>query len=99
MKHELLENHAHSFIVKVWLEKAPSEGDHSAVLRGHITHVPDGERRNLKALDGIEAFIASYVEGTGARPSKRSRVRSWLERLWKHLRSGQRGQQFKGADR
>ena len=60
----LLEDHTHSFIVKVWLEETSAEGGR-ATWRGHITHVPSGERRYLKDLDDITSFIAPYLEKMG----------------------------------
>jgi hypothetical protein len=68
MNHELFEDNTHSFIVKVWLEKATERADQST-WRGHITHVPSGERRYLQDPDEITAFIASYMEQVGAKIS------------------------------
>lgn len=58
---DLLESNTHSFIVKLWLEEIVEETGR-AIWRGHITHVPSGERRYLKGLDGITAFVAPYLE-------------------------------------
>ena len=52
---------AHSFIVKVWAEEWSKEMDR-VLWRGHITHVPSGERRYLKDLEDIITFIAAYLE-------------------------------------
>lgn len=68
----------HSFVVKVWLEET-AEGAGRAVWRGHITHVPSGERRYLKDLDGIGAFVASYLEEMGVKFGIRWRVRRWIK--------------------
>lgn len=59
------ETTSHSFIVKVWVEEAP-ESSEPVVWRGHITHVPSGERRYVQALSGIAAFIAPYLQELGA---------------------------------
>jgi hypothetical protein len=69
-----LEPHTHSFIVKVWLEETAEEAGR-AKWRGHVTHVPSGERRYLKNLDGITAFIASYLKEMGVKLGNRWRVR------------------------
>jgi hypothetical protein len=53
-----------SFIVKIWLEETAEEADR-ATWRGHVTHVPSGQRRYIKDLDGITAFIAPYLEEMG----------------------------------
>lgn len=71
----------HPFIVKIWLEETAEEAG-QAVWRGHITHVPSGERRYLKELDDITAFVAPYLEGMGVRLETCWRVRQWLRR-WK----------------
>ena len=73
------ESDVHSFIIKLWVEKA-SERTRTAVWRGYITHVPSGERRYLKDLSEITAFIAPYLEDIGARVGMWGRVRSWLGR-------------------
>jgi hypothetical protein len=61
-----VESNTHSFIVKVWLEETAEEIG-QATWRGHITHVPSGERRYLQDLDKIAAFIAPYLERMGVR--------------------------------
>jgi hypothetical protein len=53
----------HSFIVKVWLEEDVTISDR--IWRGHITHVPSGEKRYLKNLGEITAFIEPYLKATG----------------------------------
>jgi hypothetical protein len=47
----------HSFIVKIWREEP---GDPVA-WRGHVTHVPSGERVYLTSLNGLNTFIAPYL--------------------------------------
>lgn len=73
------ESNTHSFIVKIWLEDTGEEVG-QATWRGHITHVPSGERRYLKELDGIRSFILPYLAGTGVKLGARSRLRRWLAR-------------------
>ncbi len=58
---ESLEPDSHSFIIKIWLEETDEESG-QPIWRGHITHVPGGERRYLKDLDGVPAFIEPYLE-------------------------------------
>ena len=58
---DLPEAHTHSFVVKVWLEETVEQAGR-ATWRGHVTHVPSGERRYLEDLDDITAFIAPYLE-------------------------------------
>ncbi len=69
----------HSFIIKLWIEKV-TERRRTTVWRGYITHVPSGERRYLKDLDEITAFIAPHLEVIGARVGMWGRVRRWLGR-------------------
>lgn len=55
------EPHIHSFIVKLWLEETIEETGQT-LWRGHITHVPSGERRYLKDLEEIAAFIIPHLK-------------------------------------
>jgi hypothetical protein len=57
-----------SFIVKVWLEESAEEAG-AATWRGHVTHVPNQERRYLNTLDDIVDFIAPYLELMGVQPA------------------------------
>ncbi len=57
-----------SFIVKVWIEESAEEAG-EATWRGHVTHVPDQERRYLHTLDDIVDFIAPYLELMGVQPA------------------------------
>lgn len=68
-----------SFIIKLWIEKASEQGG-AANWRGYITHVPGGERRYLKDLSEITAFITPHLQGLGVRVGVWWRVRSWLGR-------------------
>lgn len=70
----------HSFIVKIWLEEA-TEKSHRGTWRGHITHVPSGERSHLKDLDEITTFIGTFLHGMGIQPGKYWRVKRWLNRF------------------
>jgi hypothetical protein len=79
------ESVTHSFIVRIWLE----ENDR-ARWRGHITHVPDGERRYVEQLADIVDFIAPYVEGMKAGPT--GRFHKWLAgRRTKRKKNGGHG--------
>jgi len=57
---DLVEPSTHSFIVKMWLEETAEEAGRE-LWRGHITHVPGGERRYVKDLQEVSEFIASYL--------------------------------------
>jgi hypothetical protein len=70
----------HSFIVKIWLEETIEETG-QARWRGHITHVPDHERRYIQDLDDIAAFIASYLQKMGVKLGVWWRVSHWLKLL------------------
>jgi hypothetical protein len=52
-----------SFIVKFWLEETAQESG-QAVWRGHVTHVPSGERRYIRKPSEIPAFIDPYLESS-----------------------------------
>jgi hypothetical protein len=75
------ELHTHSFVVRIWLEET-AQATGRAVWRGHITHVPSGNRKYLSDLREIERFITPYLEEMGIRPTIRHRVSKWLSR-WK----------------
>ena len=83
----MAEYDVHSFIVKVWVEKAARRFRRER-LHGHITHVPSGERRYLKNLDGIKGFILPYLRGAGNDDDDPLRLRAalWLRRKAARLR-------------
>jgi len=64
---ESIEASSQSFVIKVWLEETGSLGQ-PARWRGHITHVPSGERRYVESLAHITDFIAHYLEIIGITP-------------------------------
>lgn len=78
---DLLESSTHSFIIKVWLEASATDG-RIAGWHGHITHVPGGQRRYLKDLNEITAFIKPFLNETGLKLGFRFRVKRWINR-WK----------------
>lgn len=63
---EPTESRTHSFIIKIWLEEEMDEAGRT-VWRGHITHVPGGERQYIQDLNAIPPFILPYLELLGAR--------------------------------
>ncbi|HYP51954.1 MAG TPA: hypothetical protein VEQ42_00350, partial [Pyrinomonadaceae bacterium] len=67
----------HSFIVKIWVEEG-ARADATAAWRGHITHVPGGERRYLTHLDDIVDFITPYLEEMNGDFGPCGRVRRWV---------------------
>ena len=81
---ELYESNTHPFIVKIWLEETAEEAGR-ARWRGHITHVPSGERHYLQDLDEITMFILPYLEAMGVRPAIGWRARQWLKRRKRDL--------------
>ncbi|MBL8207982.1 MAG: hypothetical protein JNM09_27360 [Blastocatellia bacterium] len=68
----------HSFIIKIWVEEIVDETK-PVVWRGHITHVPDGERQYLNNLPDIQRFIAPYLKAMGAEVGK-GKWRQWIKR-------------------
>lgn len=77
---DLLKSSTHSFIIKIWLEERPTEGRGTS-WHGHITHVPDGQRRYLKDLNEITVFIKPFLEETTAGVSLRVCLKRWLGKL------------------
>jgi len=70
-----IELNTHSFIVKVWLEDATEEVG-KVRWRGHVTHVPSGERRYVEDLSEISTLLASYLGSMKVRLGLRWRI--WL---------------------
>jgi len=66
----------HSFIVKLWFEDETQRKGMGG-WHGHITHVPSGDRRYLKELEDIVAFIKSYIGEVDC--SVVSHIRRWLK--------------------
>jgi hypothetical protein len=73
------ESKSHSFIVKVWIEDTGQRAGR-LVWRGRITHVPSGERRYLRDLNMISAFIAPYLSDLGVQLGAYWELRDWLRR-------------------
>ncbi len=73
-----VESTSHPFVVRIWLEVA-AHGSRGATWRGHITHVPSGERRYLRNLQDITTFIAPYLEEMGVKLGLLWQVRRWLD--------------------
>jgi hypothetical protein len=63
---EPTESRTHSFIIKIWLEEETDESGRM-VWRGHITHVPGGERQYIQDLSAISSFIRPYLGLLGER--------------------------------
>ena len=61
---DLPEASIHSFVVRIWLEEEASETQ-DAVWRGHITHIPSGERQYIQQLRDLHVFITPYLEAMG----------------------------------
>jgi hypothetical protein len=84
---DLIDLKTHSFVIKIWIEGS-SEGYPPTSWRGHITHVPSGERRYLKDLDGIKVFIAPYLRSVGVELGVYWRARGWLRRCAMYFKGG-----------
>ena len=76
----------HSFIVKIWLEGPDDEAGQPS-WHGYITHVPGNERRYLKDLGEIIAFIGPYLDGYGARLPLCWRASNYLRHLMTRMGS------------
>ena len=72
------EDKTHSFIVKIWLENTVEEAG-QASWRGHITHVPSGQRRYLQSLAEILQFMVPYLEEMGVNTTHEQNLRQWLQ--------------------
>ena len=83
------EDQTQSFIVRVWLERK-AHGRHGAVWRGHVTHVPSGDRAYIDQVDSVAAFMLPYLARMGVWLGPRTRLRLWVHRGWQRIRR-QRG--------
>lgn len=72
----LLGRTIHSFIVKIWREA--DENGVQTTWQGHITHVPDKERRHLRSLEDITLFIEPYIRNMGVTLDPGWKLRDWL---------------------
>ena len=77
---DIRETESHSFIVKIWREETAEEAG-EAMWRGHITHVPSGQRRYFQALDDVSHFIAPYLAAMGVSRDDSWQRKSWWKRL------------------
>lgn len=77
---DFTENDTFSFIIRIWFEETVEE-DGRATWRGHITHVPSGKRRYVTDVEGITAFIVTYLEDRGVELGLRGRLKRWMNRL------------------
>ena len=55
------EAHLFSFIVRIWTEELASQ-EHLPVWRGHLTAIPEGERRYFKNINEIPALIIAHLK-------------------------------------
>ena len=53
------------FIVRLWRELREIEGARP-VLRGTVEHVASGERRSIRNMDDVTAFVQPYIEAMDA---------------------------------
>jgi hypothetical protein len=61
---DTIEATSHPFILRIWLEETAEEAGR-AIWRGHITHVPSGEKRYLQDLNDIIDFVRPYLREMG----------------------------------
>jgi hypothetical protein len=70
-----IELSTHSFLIRIWHE----EGTRPA-WRGHITHIPSGERRYFEELSIVSLFVLPYLEEMGVSPDACWRLKIWLHK-------------------
>ena len=69
----------HAFVVKIWLEAAPTPR-RPPIWRGHVTHVRSGQRRSVKSLCEIMTFLAIHLQKLGVKPGIVDYVCRWFNR-------------------
>jgi hypothetical protein len=73
------EKNRHVFIVRIWREAREIEG-RLPEWRGMIESVQNGERRYVRNLNDVIAFIVPYLDRMGVRLDSGGKVRNWLSR-------------------
>jgi hypothetical protein len=53
-----------SFIVKIWIEELSGETGRPS-WRGHVTHIPGGQRKHFEELEEIIGFMIPYLQAMG----------------------------------
>jgi hypothetical protein len=71
------ESEAQSFIVKLWMETTNAG---TARWHGNITHVPSGQRKNIRDVTEISMLIAQHLRGLGVDLGMKWRLWLWLFR-------------------
>jgi hypothetical protein len=74
---DLVEFNTHSYVIKIWLEVTPTETKRTS-WRGHITHIPSGERRYVTSLFSILTFIIRYLKTIGVTFDRFWWVKDWI---------------------
>ena len=74
---DLVEFNTHSFVIKIWLEVTPTETKKPS-WRGHITHIPSGERRYVTNLFCIFTFIIRYLKTMGIKFGRFWWIKDWI---------------------
>ncbi len=80
---DLFESRTHSFIIKIWLED-----EEQKKWRGHVTHVPDGERRHFESLHDILTFISLYLQLPEASTQEKKTLWQWFKRCQRRAKKG-----------
>lgn len=80
----LFEDNTQVFIVRIWLERRNIEGA-PVEWRGVIERITPGndrcgdEKRYVKSLDDVVAFIAPYLQEMGVKLGFRQQLSQWLK--------------------
>jgi hypothetical protein len=73
---DLVEFNTHSFVIKIWIEGTPN-GEKKPSWRGHITHIPSGERRYVTTLYCVFIFIMRYLKSMGIKFGRFWWIKDW----------------------
>lgn len=73
------------FVIRIWRERRELQ-EIPPEWRGEIECIGSGERRYLKSLDEIIAFIAPYLEQMGVKIERQWAIPAWLVRWGKSSR-------------
>ena len=74
-----LEEHSHSFLVRLWFEEGSSD------WRGRVIHIQGNQQRTIHSLDELKPFIEQFAV-PGPRIAKEGYLIRWLQKLMTNKR-------------
>ncbi len=70
-----------SFIIRIWVED-----ERDALWRGHITHVPSGDKQPIQDFQDISTFISLYLNKMGVTQKRTKQLKQKIDKLTARLK-------------